>query len=98
MTTNFTSNTAPVENLYASYYYNTYPNIWGAGQNNAGQLGNLTTTNSNTFITTSRTGTPTNYYTKIMSGFYHNLALKNDGTLWVLRILIKTRRRLGLLQ
>jgi alpha-tubulin suppressor-like RCC1 family protein len=52
--------------------------LWAWGDNDFGQLGNDTTTDSSVPV---RVGTDTNW-TAISAGYYHTLALKSDGSLW----------------
>jgi hypothetical protein len=52
--------------------------IWGNGYN--GRLGNASTTNVSTPITTFAGGTN---WKQVSSGGYHTAAIKTDGTLWI---------------
>ncbi|NTU69474.1 hypothetical protein HGB13_01410, partial [bacterium] len=52
--------------------------VWSWGRNNYGQLGNNTTTNSNTPVQASGLSN----ITDISAGDYHSLARKSDGTAW----------------
>jgi alpha-tubulin suppressor-like RCC1 family protein len=52
-------------------------NIYAAGNNAYGQLGDGTTVNRTTPVTLSISGAPV---TKIAAGWYHSLALRSDGT------------------
>jgi len=52
---------------------------WAWGQNDFGQLGDRTTTQRNVPVQVSGLSSGVQ---DIDGGFYHSLALKNDGTLW----------------
>jgi len=52
--------------------------LWSCGYNPSGQLGNGTTTNTNTL---AQVGTATNW-AKVRCGRLHTLALDSNGTLW----------------
>lgn len=54
--------------------------VWAWGRNDYGQLGNTLKSESNTPIQVEETGF-TNV-SKIAAGWHHNIALKNDGSLW----------------
>ncbi len=60
--------------------------IWGIGDNNYRQLGNNTVTNSATplqiLLGEVNQIDPNSQNAKIASGLYHNLVLKEDGTVW----------------
>jgi alpha-tubulin suppressor-like RCC1 family protein len=57
--------------------------VWSWGYNNYGQLGNGTTTTSNTPVQVQKSGgTALGGITAISAGGYHNLALASDGTVW----------------
>jgi alpha-tubulin suppressor-like RCC1 family protein len=53
--------------------------LWAWGRNNYGQLGDGTTTDSNTPVQVRGFS---DVQAIIAAGFYHNLALKNDGSFW----------------
>lgn len=53
--------------------------VWGAGNNTYGALGDGTTTDRSTFTQESSGSTDWAY---IAAGFFHTLAIKTDGTLW----------------
>jgi alpha-tubulin suppressor-like RCC1 family protein len=53
--------------------------LWSWGRNNYGQLGDNTTTDRSTPVTTFLGGTN---WKSIATGGYHTLAIKTDGTLW----------------
>ncbi|QPX48302.1 regulator of chromosome condensation [Synechococcus phage S-SRM01] len=55
------------------------PELWTWGRNSFGALGNNTTTNSNTPITTFSGGAN---WKQVASGGYYVAAIKTDGTLW----------------
>ena len=55
------------------------PALWTWGQNNQGQLGDTTTTNRNTPVTTFAGGTT---WKQVSCGYHYTLAIKTDGTLW----------------
>ena len=55
------------------------PELWTWGQGYSGQLGDNTTTNRSTPVTTSAGGTN---WKQVSSGFFHCAAIKTDGTLW----------------
>ena len=58
--------------------------VWSWGYNNYGQLGNESTTNSSTPIQVFGVGGTGNLtgFTTVAAGWYHNVALKSDGTVW----------------
>jgi len=53
--------------------------LWTWGRNDNGQLGDNTTTDRSTPLTTFAGGTN---WKQVASGGYHNAAIKTDGTLW----------------
>ena len=53
--------------------------LWTWGYNNVGQLGNGTTTNTSSPVTTAGGGTN---WKQVAGGFYYTAAIKTDGTLW----------------
>jgi len=53
--------------------------LWTWGFNSSGQLGNNTTTNRSTPVTTFAGGTN---WKQVAGGGYHTAAIKTDGTLW----------------
>ena len=53
--------------------------LWGWGLNNLGQLGNNTTTNRSTPVTTFAGGTN---WKQVSCGVVHTAAIKTDGSLW----------------
>jgi len=55
------------------------PELWTWGLNYSGQLGDNTTTQRNTPITTFAGGTN---WKQVAGGNYHTTAIKTDGTLW----------------
>ena len=56
-------------------------NLWTWGDNNSGQLGNNTTINVSTPVTTSTGGTN---WKQVSAGGLYTVAIKTDGTLWIL--------------
>ena len=54
--------------------------LWTWGQGNVGQLGNTSTSNVSTPVTTFAGGTN---WKQVACGFIHTVAIKTDGTLWV---------------
>jgi alpha-tubulin suppressor-like RCC1 family protein len=54
--------------------------LWTWGQNSFGQLGDNTTTNRSTPVTTFAGGTN---WKQVSCGFNHTAAIKTDGTLWI---------------
>jgi alpha-tubulin suppressor-like RCC1 family protein len=54
-------------------------NLWTWGSNGSGQLGNNTTTDRSTPVTTFAGGTN---WKQVASGINHTAAIKTDGTLW----------------
>ena len=55
------------------------PELWTWGRGTYGELGNASTTNRSTPVTTSAGGTN---WKQVSSGGYHTAAIKTDGTLW----------------
>jgi len=55
------------------------PELWVWGQNNTGQIGDNTTTNRNTPVTTLSGGAN---WKQVSCGSLHTAAIKTDGTLW----------------
>ena len=53
--------------------------LWTWGINNLGQLGDNTTTQRDTPVTTLSVG---NTWKQVACGYYHTAAIKTDGTLW----------------
>jgi alpha-tubulin suppressor-like RCC1 family protein len=53
--------------------------LWACGYNSFGQLGDNTTTNRSSFVSTSGGGTN---WKQVSSGFRYATAVKTDGTLW----------------
>ena len=55
------------------------PELWVWGANSYGQLGDNTTTNRSTPVTTFSGGTN---WKQVSCGYFHTAAIKTDGTLW----------------
>ena len=53
--------------------------LWTCGYNGNGQLGDGTTVNKTSPVTTAGGGTN---WKQVASGYYHTAAIKTDGTLW----------------
>jgi alpha-tubulin suppressor-like RCC1 family protein len=53
--------------------------LWTWGRNNDGQLGDNTTTNRSSPVTTAGAGTT---WCQVGAGYAHTMAIKTDGTLW----------------
>ncbi len=73
----------PLPTLACNYYtgiaIKTDGTLWTWGQNNNSQLGDNTTTQRNTPVTTFAGGTD---WKQVSSGYRHKAAIKTDGTLW----------------
>jgi DNA polymerase IIIc chi subunit len=54
--------------------------LWTWGNNSTGQLGNNTTTQRRTPVTTFAGGTD---WKQVSCGYFHTAAIKTDGTLWI---------------
>jgi len=69
--------------ISAGYYHTVAQKsdhtLWAWGENASGQLGNDTT--DDMFVPTQESSTDV-HWGSISAGYYHTVALKNDGTLW----------------
>ena len=84
--TTFTQITTNADNIKSVYCGRLYTlilkndgTLWGCGANDYGQLGLGDTTNRTTF---TQITTNINDIKEVYCGWYHNIILKNNGTLW----------------
>jgi alpha-tubulin suppressor-like RCC1 family protein len=69
--------------LFFTVLYDASANIMRTcGRNNRGQLGDTTTTNRTVLTDVSWGSTKPSRLTKIVSGYYHSLALDSSGNVW----------------
>jgi alpha-tubulin suppressor-like RCC1 family protein len=88
--TNWLSLTAGYDHTMA---IKTDGTLWAWGRNQAGQLGLGVSSSTDSFSSPIQVGALTNWQS-VSAGWYHNLALKTDSTLWTWGV--NTQGQLGL--